>query len=454
MKRRQFIKGLAQTSLAISSISAWSAERARGANERVNVALIGCGGRGNLVGKLMAAVPGVEFIALCDVYDAQFANARDWAGARCKMEKDFRRVLEMKDVDAVLIATPDHWHGIPAVLACQAGKDVYLEKPLAYSVREGRKIVEAVRKSNRVMQVGIQHRSAPHYAEAAEIVRSGALGKIRFVRIWNYVNMAPRGIGKAEDSEPPAGADWDFFLGPAPERKFNKNRFIKTYRWFWDYGGGLISDFGVHRFDSMHQVTGADSPLTVTAAGRRFDLEDGCETPDFVQASFEYPDFVLSYEASMLNSLGLPGRTPGHNTYGARGEWDRPHGEAFYGSNGTLVSSRIGYEIFPEMEAPSGPGAVGAGVGVGKLKMERKIVAGADRTDLHVKNFIECVRSRKKPAADVESGHKSTIIAHLGNIAFRTGRKIKWDAAKEEIIADAEASKYLWREPRKKWDVI
>jgi predicted dehydrogenase len=454
MNRRTFLKGIAQTSVSISAVSAWSAERARGANDRVNVALIGCGGRGNTVGKLMKAVAGVEFVALCDVYDAQFANTREWAGARCKMVKDFRRVLEMKDVDALLIATPDHWHGIPAVLACQAGKDIYLEKPLAYSVKEGRKVLDAVHNNNRVMQVGTQHRSAPHYAEAAEIVRSGALGKIRFVRIWNYVNMAPRGIGKAEDSDPPPGADWDFFLGPAPERKFNKNRFIKTYRWFWDYGGGLISDFGVHRFDSLHQIMGVDTPISVSATGGRYDLEDGCETPDFVQATYEYPGFVMSYEASMLNSLGIPGRTPGHNSYGARGEWDRPHGEAFYGSNGTLVSSRIGFEIFPEMEAPSGPGAVGAGAGVGRLKMERKVVASADRTDLHVKNFIECVRSRKTPVADVRIGHKSTIIAHLGNIAYRTGRKIKWDGGAEQIVDDPVVSRFLWREPRKKWDVI
>src|SRR5688572_8633945 len=163
----------------------------------------------------------------------------------------------------------------------------------------------------------------------------------------------------------------------------------------------------------------------------------------------------MSYEASMLNSLGMPGRTPGHNSYGARGEWDRPHGEAFYGSNGTLVSSRIGYEIYPEMEAPSGPGAQGATPGAAaRYKMERRSVASADRTDLHVKDFVECVRSRKKPVADVEAGHRSTIIAHLGNIAYRTGHKLRWDAASEKIVDDAEASKLLWREPRKKWDII
>ncbi len=448
MKRRTFLRGL-----TLSGLSAFSAGRVRGANDRVNVALIGCGARGQLVGKLMKNAPGVDFVALCDVYDAQIPGARAWAGPQAKAVKDFRRVLEMKEVDAVLIATPDHWHGIPAVLACDAGKDVFVEKPLAFSIKEGRKVADAARKHGRIVQVGTQHRSAPHYARAAEIVRSGALGSIRFVRIWNYVNMAPLGVGPAEDSAPPEGADWDFFLGPAPERKFNKNRFIKTYRWFWDYGGGLISDFGVHRFDSMHQVMGVDAPTTVSAVGGRFELADGGETPDFIQATYEYPGFVMSYEASMLNSFGVGGKTPNFPAYGARGEWDRPHGEAFYGTNGTLVSSRIGFEIFPEMAAPSGPGALGVAEGK-KFKMDRVLVEGADRTDLHAQNFIECVRSRRKPVADAETGHRSTNVAHLGNIAFRTGRKLKWDAATETIVGDPGASELLWRTPRKKWDLI
>ena len=444
MKRRRFLQSLA--------ISAFSANRILGANNRVNVALIGCGGRGNLVGKLMKAVPDVDFVALCDVYDDQIPATQQWAGANCKVVRDFRRVLEMKDVDAVLIATPDHWHAIPAILACDAGKDVYVEKPIGYSVKEGRKIVEAVKRHQRVLQVGTQHRSAPHYNEAQEIVQRGDLGKVRFVRIWNYVNMHPKGIGRVADSEPPAGADWDFFLGPAPERKFNKNRFVRTYRWFWDYAGGLVTDFGVHRFDSMHQVIGSDTPLSVNATGRRSDLDDGGETPDFVQITYEYPNFVMSYEASMLNSLGVGGRTKDHTTYGSRGEWDRPHGEAFYGTNGALFSTRVGYEIFPEMTAASGPGA--ADREKTGFKTERKIVNGADRTDLHVGNFIECVRSRKTPVADAETGHRSSLIAHLGNISYRVGRKLKWDGKAEEIVGDREANAMLWREPRKKWDII
>ncbi len=434
---------------------ALSSRMIRGANERVRVGLIGCGGRGRLVARLMNEVPDVEFSAVCDVYDRQTNAAKEWAGARCRAFGDFRRVLESKDVDAVLIATPDHWHAIPAVLACQAGKDIYIEKPLGHTIREGRAIVDAARKHERIVQAGTQHRSAPHYRTAAEIVKSGALGSIRFVRIWNYLNMSPDGIGRAADSEPPPGVNWEMYLGPAPRVPFNRNRFIATYRWFWDYGGGMITDFGTHRFDSLHQVMSADTPLSVTATGGRFELRDGAETPDVLQATFEYPGFILSYEASMINGHGTGVRIPGKKYYNARGLEDRPHGEAFYGTNGTLFSDRIGFEIYPEPKAQMrlGPAEPGRTEPRG-LRMEPEDVRGEDATQLHVKNFIECVRSRRLPNADVEIGHRASIVAHLGNIAFRTGRKIRWDSATEQIIGDAEAAQLLARKARAPWDLI
>jgi predicted dehydrogenase len=451
MNRRQFITGTAKTAVAFSALSA---QRVFGANERVNVALIGCGGRGMFDAKLMHAVPGVDFVAVCDVYDPRAAEARDWAGSRAKSFRDFRKVLELTDVDAVLIATPDHWHAIPTVLACQAGKDVYVEKPLAHNVREGRAIIAATKKYNRVVQAGTQQRSAPHYAEAARIIQSGELGRVHFVRIWNFVNMYPNGIGKVADSEPPPDADWDMYLGPAPRVPFNKNRFVNTYRWFWDYGGGLLTDFGTHRFDSMHQIMSVDAPKTISASGGRFGLLDGAETPDFLQVTYEYPNFVMSYEASMLNAHGAGGRTPGKKYYQARGETDRPHGEAYYGTNGTLIVDRLGFEIYPEMKIVSGPGALGKGEVVEGFRMERKEQSAEDATALHAKNFIECVRSRKQPVANAEVGHRSTNVAHLGNIAFRSGHKIHWDASKEEVIGDAAASKFLSRKARKPWDLI
>jgi predicted dehydrogenase len=434
MHRRQFIRRAALASTALS------AGRVYGANDRIRVGLIGCGGRGLYVARLMAKVPGAEFVAACDAYDRNAAVATDWAGAGCKAHRDFREVLDRKDVDAVLIATPDHWHAIPAVLACRAGKDVYVEKPLAHNVREGRAIVEAAKQHKRVVQVGTQHRSAEHYREAAALVRGGEIGRVHLVRMWNYMNRAPDGIGKAADSDPPAGLDWDLYLGPAPKVPFNRGRFLNSFRWFWDYAGGLMTDWGTHRLDSMHQVLGADAPLTVTAAGGRFALADGAETPDVLQVTYEYPGFVLSYECCMLNAHGTGGRTPGKHYYRARGPDDRPHGEAFYGTDGTLFSDRIGYEVFPEPTP--------------RPRTKRKDVAGRDATDRHVANFIDCVRSRKKPNADVETGHRATTAAHLGNIAYRTGRKLRWDAAKEEFVGDREANELLGRKARKPWDLI
>jgi len=452
MNRRQFLRRSTHCAVLLSG-GALAVRRALGANDRVNLGLIGCGGRGMTVARSLRAVPNVEFAAVCDVYEPRLEAAHAWAGPSCRRFRDFRALLELKEVDAVLIATPDHWHAIPTVLACQAGKDVYVEKPLAHNIKEGRAMVDAARRHNRIVQVGTQQRSAPHYAEAARLVRGGELGPVHFVRIWNYSNLFPDGIGRAPDSEPPPGVDWDVYLGPAPKVPFNRNRFVGTYRWFWDYAGGMITDFGVHRFDSMHQVLGVSAPSSVSAAGKRYELDDGAETPDVLQATYEYPGFILSYEACNLNAHGAGGRTPGRAYYQARGAEDRPHGEAFYGANGTLICDRLGFETYPEPEPRRGAASASALSAV-RAPIIRREQTGADATALHAQNFIDCVRSRRQPAADLETGHASTIVAHLGNIAFRTGRKLRWDAAKEEIIGDAEASRWLGREARKPWDLI
>jgi predicted dehydrogenase len=452
MQRRQFIQQAAGTALA--SAAAFSPGKILGANDRVNVALIGCGGRGRQDASLLSQIPDAKIVAVCDVYQPHAAAAQAWVGAGCQSYSDFRKLLERKDVDAVLVATPDHWHAGVMVLACQAGKDVYVEKPLGHSIREGRKMVEAARHYNRVVQTGTQHRSAPHIQQAAEIVRSGQIGPVHFVRVWNYLNMSPDGIGQAADSAPPAGLDWDFYLGPAPQVPFNKNRFLVTYRWFWDYAGGMATDYGTHRLDSVHQIMGVDAPRSAVAAGGRYELKDGAETPDALQITYEYPGFVLSYEASMMNDHGCGGRTPGKKYYLTRTSDDRPHGMAFYGTKGSLFVDRVGFEVYPEPTGESGPGAVtNANGGTAGFRCKRVEVAGADATGLHLKNFIDCVRSRQKPVADVEIGHRSTTVPHLGNIAFRTGHKIRWDAEREEIVGDAEAAALLDREARKPWDL-
>jgi predicted dehydrogenase len=435
MLRRSFVRasGLGMTAL--------SSSRAAGANNRVNVGLIGCGGRGRFVARHMAQAPDVAFTAVADVYLPNAGLARQWAGPDTRVFQDFRRLLDLKDVDAVLVATPDHWHAIITVLACQAGKDVYVEKPASLTVREGRAMVNAARAHKRVVQVGTQHRSAPHFARIAGIIRRGDIGPVNYVRLWNYANHTPKGIGRLPDSEPPEGLDWDMYLGPSPKVPFNRNRFLGNYRYFWDYSGGYITDFGNHRLDTMQQIMGVTAPRTISAAGGSFTLRDARETPDFLTVTYEYDGFIATYEGSNLNGHGMGGRTPGHRYYNARGDWDQPNGIAFYGTEAAIYAERIGWEIFPE------PGRSAP-------KVQRHWENVEEPTRAHAANFIDCVRTRATPNADVEIGHRSTTVALLGNIAYRTGQKLHWDAAKEDFNGFPAASALLTRALRKPWDLI
>ena len=454
MKRREFIKSTV-TNSAVITTTALSYNKIPGANDRVRIGLIGCGGRGTQVAKLMLGVPGVEYNALSDVYLTNIEAAKAWAGSTAKGFQDFRKMLEAKDVDAVHIATPDHWHATVSVLACAAGKDVYVEKPLTHNLKEGRALVDAAKKYKRTVQTGMQHRSAPHYKEVQQLVQSGAIGEVRFVRVWNYSNNTPYGIGKLPDGPPPEGLDWDMYLGPAPKVAYNKNRFMRWYRFFWDYSGGTITDFGTHRFDSVHQIMGVTAPKTIVATGGRFSVKDGGEMPDVLQATYEYDGFVMSYEASNMNGMGVGFRTPGFDYYGTRGVSDYPHGEAYHGTNGTIMCSRIGYEVFPEPAAVRRKdGTQDMNAPIESYRTQAKKVQGRDATDLHCANFIEAIRMSKTPIAEPEIGHRSTSVALLGNIAFKTGRRLTWDAPKELFVNDPDANKLLSRKPRKPWDLI
>lgn len=423
---------------AFVTTSALSFSRVFGANDRVRVGLIGCGGRGRYVARFMREAPNVDFVAVADVYQPSANAAREWAGTDAKAFQDFRKLLELRDLDAVLVATPDHWHSTATILACQAGKDVYAEKPLAHNIREGRAMVAAARRYDRIVQVGTQHRSAPHYAEVADLVQSGRIGKVHFVRVWNYSNMLPNGIGKEPDGVAPSGLDWDMYCGPAPLRPYNRKRFQSTFRFFWDYAGGTITDFGTHRFDTVHQIMGADRPLKISATGGRFELADAGEMPDVLQVTYEYPGWVLSYESSNINEHGLGGRTAGMNYYHANSADNRPHGEAFYGTAGTIFSDRIGFEIYPEKDK----------------KAERRWVQAKDAVPEHTRKFIDSVRNHKPSNADVEVGHRATAIGHLGNIAFKTGLKLEWDAEREEFKNSPAANQLLGREPRASWKLV
>ncbi len=468
MKRRDFLR------VAGSGVVTWtvaSIQKIQGANDRIRVGLIGCGARGSFDARLMrgtvediqAIAPecfhggnldprlkeprNLEIAALCDVYGSRMDAAKKWAPG-AKTYGDFRKLLEDKEIDAVIIATPDPWHASMLILACEAGKDVYLEKPVIYRVGEAKAMIAAVRRNNRIVQIGTQHRSADHIAEAARIIQSGKIGEVHYVRVWNYMSVS-FGNPPVPDSDPPADLDWDAWLGPSPKVPFNRNRL--NYRAFMDYTNGIISDYGNHRFDSVHQIMGAEIPITVASSAIRFNKNMAGDIYDMQTATYEYPGFILSYEACNYNGHGLGGRTQGMRYYGMRGPEDRPHGMAFYGTEASLFVDRIGMELYPEPKPP----VKGTGMSFAwEPRMEKIKVNEDEPTPLHTRYFIDCVRARKEPFANIEVGTRATIISCIGNVAYWTRRKLKWDAESRSFKGDEEANKYLFRPYRKPWDLV
>ena len=416
MDRRSFVSAAA--------ITAASYQRVMGANERVNVGLIGAGGQGRGDWARFLKQSDVDAGAVCDVYAPHLEKGLAMSGNKARSYTDFRKLIEQKDLDAVIVATPDHWHAIPTILACQAGKDVYVEKPLSLTVEEGRVMVKAARKYDRVVQVGSQQRSGEHYKRAIDLVRGGKLGKVSHVQAGNIRNSMP-GFGKFPDAPPPADLDFDMWLGPAPARSYNQLRVIYHFRWFWDYSGGQMTNWGAHDLDIARWAMNVRSPLSVSGYGGRFAIEDGGETPDVQEVLYQFPNFVLTWSVREMNAAG-------------RGGFE------FHGTHGNLALSRRGFKVTGEQW----------GTGDARKSMlEESTDPGSEQPEAHVRNFIDCVKSRKRPNADVEEGHLSAILCHLGNIATRLGRSLKWDADKEQIVGDAEANRSLSKQYRKPWEL-
>ena len=398
-----------------------------GASAKVRVGLIGAGGMGRGDLDTFFLNREVDCPVLCDVDDAMLAKGVELVekrrGHKPDTVKDFRRVLDRKDVDVVLVGTPDHWHALPTVHACQAHKDVYVEKPLATSIAEGRAMLDAAKQHNRIVQMGTQWRSGGHWKEAVEFVQSGKLGKIGLVRGWAYLDWVG-GIGNPPDGDPPPGVDYDMWLGPAPKRPFNPNRFHFNFRWWWDYAGGLMTDWGVHLINIMLWAMGPTHPRTVSSTGGKYVLDDNTETPDTQVTVYEFPTYTLIWEHKVGIGLGLN---------------SRPWGIAFTGSEGTLIINESGWEIIREPK---------------KESLEAKKYPGSgDARPAHVRNFLDCVKSRKAPVENLEVGHFISSVAHLGNIALRSGRKIVWDGKHERIVGDKEANRLVGVSYRKPWSL-
>jgi predicted dehydrogenase len=430
ISRRDFVKDSTITAIGTGlALSAGPfADRVLGANDKIVIGVIGCGGQGRWNMRDFLRQPDVQIAAVCDVYDANLNQALEMTDGKAIGYKDFRKLLERRDIDAVLISTPDHWHALPTIYACEAGKDVYVEKPLSHTVNEGRRMVDAARRNKRIVQVGTQQRSGTHFQRAVEVVRGGKLGKISFVRTWNYSNELPQGIGNPPDTNPLPGLDWDMWLGPAPYVPYNRNRCLGNFRWFWDYAGGKLTDWGTHLIDIVHWAMDVDAPTSVFAAGSKYYIQDNRETPDNLEVIYEYPGFMMNYSNRILNDHGIDGHS---------------YGIQFQGTQGTVFVDRAGYEFTPE------PQRIGDESTPATAKAFR--AEGSAQHLPHVRNFLDCVKSRQTPNSDIEIGHRSTSAAVLGNIALKVKQKIVWDGKKEQILGNPEATKLLTKEYRNPW---
>ncbi|MGA2589232.1 MAG: Gfo/Idh/MocA family oxidoreductase [Bryobacteraceae bacterium] len=432
----------------LSAVTAASYKRLLGANDRVQVGFMGYGLIGRQHVHDFQNQKDADLAAVCEVYQPRLEEGLTACGPGTRGYRDFRKLLDDKDIQAVVVCTPDHWHALATIMACAAGKDVYVEKPLTLFVQEGRWMVTAARRYQRVVQVGTQQRSGPHYQKARELVRAGYFGKVVSARMGAFRNVMP-GFGNPPDEPPPRDLDYDLWLGPAPMRPYNAHRALYHFRWFWDYSGGQMTNLGAHDIDIVQWFMGVKGPVAVSSSGGRFALEDNGETPDTQDSVFEYPGFTAVHSLREASA----GRRAGF-------------GLEFFGSKGSMTVSRAGFEVFPDMKIdpsnaiPTFEGQPAGGPQHSTAKPEPWVEAikepgsSPQQFDLHVRNFLDCIKTRRQPIADVEGGHQAAVPCHLANISLRLGRKIRWDPDKEEIVGDREASAQLARSYRQPWDDV
>ena len=392
-------------------------------SDQLNIGAIGINGMGWSNTTSALKVPGVNLVAVCDIDDnviqkrLKELSAKNYDTSKIKTYTDYRKLLDQKDIDAVIIGTPDHWHALIMIHACQAGKDVYVEKPVGNSIIECRTMVAAQQRYNKVVQAGQWQRSQQHFKDAVDFVQSGQLGNIRTVKVWCYQGwMRPQAI--VPDSAAPAGVDYKQWLGPAKTRAFNASRFHFHFRWFWDYAGGLMTDWGVHLLDYALLGMKADLPKTIDGMGGKFAYPDLYEeTPDTMTTLYEFDKFNLVWDSAM----GID-----------NGSYGRDHGIAYIGNNGTLILNRGGWEVIEERQS--------------KNKVSKPLQKSSDNgLDKHWVNFVNVVKSRKMEDLNcsIQAGAHVATVAQMGNISFRSGKKLKWDKASAKFTDQAVNDAYL-----------
>jgi len=457
--RRDFITNTgivtAGMTLGVSSLSAASYKRIIGANDRINMGFIGIGNRGSQLLNLFMKQPDIEVAALCDIYKPYLLRDRskvdqrylkDMPGQVPKMDEkfsktpsaysDYRKLLDSKDVDAVCIGTPDHWHAIQTIDAINAGKDVYVEKPLTNTLVEGRKMVEAWEKSDRVVAVGLNRRGNSVYQKLAKEIPAGKIGQVSVARAARVSNMAPNGIGKLKAEQPPEDFNWDMWLGPRAFRPYQYNIAPYKFRWWSDFSSQM-GNWGVHYMDAIRWLMGEIAPVAITAHGGKYVLDHDADIPDTMQVTFEFAS----------------GKIIAFSIYEASGEELFPYGEIeLRGTKGNLYASERGYRIIPSSRGQFQTWTK-------QLEEEEYLNpnqmlddgSSADSTSGLIRNFLDCIKTRQKPFCTLEEGHRSTSFAHLANIALATHERLQWDGVKERFTNSEEANKLLSYEYRSPW---
>lgn len=444
INRRTFVQGT--TTIGGLGMLRRAHAKAAGSNERVRLGVIGVGNRGDQLLDAFMPHKDAEIVAICDVYRPYLDAARAKIGDGVQQYHDYRKLLDRTDIDAVVIATPDHWHALQFVEACRAGKDVYVEKPLGLCIDEGRKMVEVAQSTGRIVQVGLHRRSAAFIREAVERVRRGEIGKVTAAHCYNYRNEYPMGIGKPLDCEPPADLDWDLWLGPAPKVAYNPSRCLYKFRWFWDYSGGQVTNMGCHYLDLIQWALGQEAPRSVVALGGNYAVDDCREIPDTMEVIWQYDGALVTF--SQCNANGFSTNPRG---------WDIE----LRGSLGTMGIRGNGYEIVPEHVrerdlpalSPIARGQNKEQAAAVQLARAALSASGDSDTVHHARNFLDCIRSRAATNCPIEVGNTSTTTTLLANLSLRLGRLVHWDAKAARVVDDPEANQLLSYEYRKPWQL-
>ena len=436
LSRRDFLKTTSAAAvsagmgMSIATAEAQEAGKVVSANDKIVLGVIGCGGRGmGVMGGFMSHRD-VEVGAVCDVYDERLNAAVAKTGGKAKAYKDFRKLLEQKDIDAVQVTTPPHWHPIISILACQAGKDVYCEKPISRFAGEAIAMAKAARDNKRVTQVGTQIHSLDNFRRCVEIVRSGMLGKIMTVRVICTLNEYPGGVGKPADSAPPAGLDWDMWCGPAPKVPFNEARFTK-HRYFKDYVASWLSELGPHIADLGFWAMDPGQPLSASATGGRFVADDISDIPDTLNVMWEFPGFNMTWTNTCGNSFDF-----GLSDGPAQANTGRALGVIFHGTNGTLMGNYGWHRVVSEAD---------------RLKDFQPPAPSIPSSPGHDREFLDAIKTREQPLCNFEYHLPIAVSIDLAHVSYKVGRKVQWDAEEGEIVGDKEANALVTPKYRKPW---